>query len=31
MEDQITEEETIEIAISLGMSCQGGDDNFGYL
>eukprot|EP00964_Phaeocystis_antarctica_P064841 scaffold39048_cov70-Phaeocystis_antarctica.AAC.3 len=31
MEDQITEEEAIEIAISLGMSRRGGDDNFGYL
>ena len=31
VEDQITWEEAIEIAISLGMSRRGGDDNFGYL
>ena len=31
MEDQITGEEAIEIAISLGMSRPGGDDNFSYL
>ena len=29
MEDQITGEGAIEIAISLGMSRRGGDDNFG--